>query len=69
MIDYICQAGHDAHIQCDRTAELVGLFTQLFHSPHDEGKVALIGSGCPGATEATAEISSYFNIMLVTTVQ
>lgn len=56
------------YMQCDRTATLVGLFTQLFRSPHDKGIVALIGSGCPVATEATAEISSYVTIPLVTTV-
>ena len=47
-------------IQCNRTAALDGLFKQLFQSPQE--KVALIGSGCSVATEATAEISHYYNI-------
>ena len=46
--------------QCNRTAALDGLFKQLFQPPQE--KVALIGSGCSVATEATAEISHYYNI-------
>ena len=49
--------------QCNRTAALDGLFTQLFQPPQE--KVALIGSGCSTATEATAEISHYYNITQV----
>ena len=47
-------------IQCNRTAALDGLFKHLFQPP--QGKIALIGSGCSAATEATAEISHYYNI-------
>ena len=50
-------------MQCDKKAALDGLFTQLFQPPQE--KVALIGSGCSVATEATAEISHYFNITQV----
>ena len=48
--------------QCNRTVALGGLFTQL-HSSRQ--KVALIGSGCSLATEATAEISHYNNLTQV----
>ena len=46
-------------IQCNRTVTLEGLFTQLNSSRQ---KVSLIGSGCSLATEATAEISHYYNV-------
>ena len=49
--------------QCNRAAALDGLFTQLFET--SRWKVALIESGCSVATEATAEISHYYDIVHV----
>ena len=50
-------------MQCNRTEALDGLFTQLNEPPGR--KVALIGSGCSSATEATAEVSHYYNVAQV----
>ena len=50
-------------LQCNRTAVLDRLFTQLLHP--SQQKVALVGSGCSLATEVTAEISHYYNVTQV----
>ena len=62
LLDIVC---HD-NTQCDRTAALNGFFTQLLQPP--QNKLALIGSGCSVATEATAQIAHYYNITQVGTV-
>ncbi len=49
-------------LQCDRTMALDSFFTQVGTDPV---KVALLGSGCSVATEPTAEISYYFNLVQV----
>lgn len=50
-------------IECNRTEALKKLFAEIFHFSQDKNNmVALVGSGCSIATEATAEISHYFNI-------
>ena len=41
---------------------LDALYSQLFHQPK---KLAIIGAGCSGATEPTAEVSHYYNITQV----
>ena len=46
-------------IQCNGTVALDALFNQLIPAPV---KIAVIGSGCSVATEATADISHYYNI-------
>ena len=51
------------YIQCNTTAALDGFFTQLLQPP--QNKLALIGSGCSVATEATAQIAHYYNIIQV----
>ena len=50
-------------IQCNTTAALDGFFTQLTQPP--QNKLALIGSGCSVATEATAQIAHYHNVIQV----
>ena len=54
---------HYLQIECNRTAALDALFRQMFDSSHSF--VALIESGCSVATEATAEVSHYYNITQV----
>ena len=49
-------------MQCHRTTALDSLFTQLREGPT---KIAVIGAGCSVATEATAEVSHYYNITQV----
>ena len=48
---------------CSREAALTELFGQIFNSSHRI--VALINLGCPLSTEATAELSHYYNIIQV----
>ena len=48
---------------CKRTSALDALFGQIFGSAHKI--IALIDSECSMATEATAEISHYYNITQV----
>ena len=50
---------HTLGTQCNRTAALYGLFTQLSAEP--QPKVALIGSGCSSATAVTAEHAHFHN--------
>ena len=50
-------------MQCNKTAALDGFFVQLLQPP--QHKVALIGSGCSVATEATAQIAHYYDIIQV----
>ena len=49
-------------LQCNRTVSLDVLHHQLLNEPR---KIAVIGSGCSVATEPTAEISHYYNIVQV----
>ena len=49
-------------IQCNRTVSLRVLHTQIINSPT---KIAAIGSGCSIATEASAEVSHFYNITQV----
>ena len=49
-------------MQCHRTTALDSLFTQLREEPT---KIAAMGAGCSVATEATAEVSHYYNITQV----
>ena len=49
-------------LQCDRIMSLDSYFEQMNAGPV---KVAWLGSGCSVATEATAEVSHYFNIAQV----
>ena len=49
-------------IQCNRTVSLRALHTQLFNPPT---KIAAMGSGCSIATEASAEVSHFYNITQV----
>ena len=50
-------------IKCNRTIALNELFSSIYNSSHR--MVALIEAGCSIATEATAEISHYYNITQV----
>ena len=49
-------------IQCNRTVSLRALHAQLFNPPT---KIASMGSGCSIATEASAEVSHFYNITQV----
>ena len=49
-------------IQCNRTVSLRALHAQLFNPPT---KIAAMGSGCSIATEASAEVSHFYNITQV----
>ena len=50
------------HAQCNRTVSLAALHTQIINAPT---KIAVIGSGCSIATEASAEISHFYNLTQV----
>ena len=56
-----------AWTQCDRRTALGNLFSQLLQGPHQ--MIALIGSGCSAANDATAEISHYYNITHVNSLR
>ena len=49
-------------LQCNRTVSLKALHTQIINPPT---KIAAIGSGCSIATEASAEVSHFYNITQV----
>lgn len=49
-------------VQCERTTSLEALHAGLFEPPT---KIAVVGSGCSVATEATAEVSHFYNITQV----
>ena len=50
-------------LQCYRPQAIRALFKQI---PYAKPKrIALIGGGCSVASESTAEISQYFNLMQV----
>ena len=53
--------------QCETyaTVALDALYTQLLHPPT---KIGIIGSGCSVATETTAQVSHYYNITHVSSV-
>ena len=48
---------------CNRTAALDSLFSRILDS--SQQIIALIGAECSVATEATAEVSHYYNITQV----
>jgi len=49
-------------VQCEHTTALDALHDGVLHPPT---KIAVVGAGCSVATEPTAEISHYYNLIQV----